>query len=117
MMDSQIALISIITRQQDLRSFKEQHWIGSFQEYLKQGVEEYSKIPEGGLFTFSWIPDLTKPQELVHCPMHEEPMHLIPVEYREAVLAKLNEGRAEDEWVQIEGDLCPACRQYFKELN
>ena len=36
MMDSQTALISIITRQQDLRSFKEQHWKGSFQEYLEQ---------------------------------------------------------------------------------
>src|SRR5207249_7593790 len=78
---------------------------------LKKGFEEYSKTPEGALYTFWWVPDPDKPHETFPCPMHEEPLHLLPSEFREAVLARLNEGRSEDEWVQIEGDLCPACRQ------
>ncbi len=84
---------------------------------LKKGIEEYSKTPEGALYTFSWIPDLAKPQEQLSCPMHEEPLHLVPAEFREPLLARLNEGRPEDELAQIEGDLCPACRQHYKELN
>ena len=84
---------------------------------LKLGLEDYSKTPDGALYTFGWISDLSKPHEIVPCPMHEEPLHLIPFDYRAAFLASLNEGRGEDECVQIEGDLCPCCRQYFKEYN
>jgi len=84
---------------------------------LKKGIEEYSKLPEGAVYTYSWIPDLAKPQEVLNCPMHEEPLHLVPAEFREALLARLNEGRPEDEWIQIEGDLCPACRQHYKDFN
>jgi len=49
--------------------------------------------------------------------MHEEPLHLIPVEFREQVLGELNRGRAQEYPVTIDGDLCPACRQTYRELS
>ena len=36
------------------------------------------------------------------CPMHEEPLHLIPKHLRKEFSEELG--------VEIEGDLCPACR-------
>ena len=50
---------------------------------IKRGMEEYSRTPEGALYTFEW----TIPEKLTHvtggqttfkCPMHEEPLRLIP---------------------------------------
>jgi predicted Ser/Thr protein kinase len=45
------------------------------------------------------------------CPMHEEPLKLIPVEARAAVLKSLNMDAAEGREVRIEGDLDPFCRK------
>src|SRR5262249_55985794 len=84
---------------------------------LKKGLEDYSRTPDGALFAFSWVMDLDKPEEEVSCPMHEEPLHLIPQEFRQESLAKFNEGRSTEDLVVIEGDLCPACRQSYSELN
>ncbi len=84
---------------------------------LKRGLEEYSRKPEGALYTFGWIRDLNRPQDVEPCPMHEEPLHLVPEELRPTVLAMLNDGRREGDYhVRIEGDLCPFCRQEFREL-
>src|SRR6188474_2813142 len=60
---------------------------------LKKGLEEYSKIHEGALYTFGWVRDLDKPDEVVPCPMHEEPLHLVPRELRAVVLDELNTGK------------------------
>ncbi len=84
---------------------------------MKKGLEAYSRRPEGALYTFSWTPDLEKPSEPVPCPMHEDPLHLIPEELRPAALAALNEGRTGETAVRIEGDLCPACRQQYREIS
>jgi len=90
---------------------------------LKKGLEDYSRTPEGALYTFTWVlpaeigrkrPDQS---EIISCPMHEEPLHLVPEGLRPEVVRMLNEGRPEGERVLIEGDLCPACRQNYKELN
>ncbi len=80
---------------------------------LKKGLEHYSRTPEGRLYSFYWNPD---DGEQMECPMHEEPLHLIPVQFREAVLADLNAGRNEDEQIVIQGGLCPACRFVYNEL-
>src|SRR5919202_5651910 len=61
---------------------------------LKKGLEAYSKTPDGALYTFSWDIERTnldgqKRRETMPCPMHEEPLHLIPPEWRERVLAEL----------------------------
>lgn len=79
---------------------------------LKKGLEQYSQTPEGALYTFGWETE----DEHFDCPMHEEPLHLIPNRFREQVLAQLNEGLPEESRVYIEGDLCPACRFVFKRL-
>jgi serine protein kinase len=85
---------------------------------LKHGLEEYSRRPEGALYTFSWVRDLANPGEAVRCPMHEEPLHLVPHELRAMIENQLNEDRREGRHpVRIEGDLCPFCRQEYRELS
>lgn len=62
---------------------------------LKRGLEEYSRTDEGALYGIKG------------CPMHEEPLHLIPHELRPEIEAEYG--------VFIEGDLCPLCRFRLKE--
>ncbi|OEH86602.1 protein prkA [Desulfuribacillus stibiiarsenatis] len=57
---------------------------------LKKGLEQYTKTDEGAVYAIKG------------CPMHEEPLHLIP-----------NELRADFEkeyGIKVEGNLCPVCR-------
>ncbi len=57
---------------------------------LKRGLENYTRSDDGAVYAIK------------ECPMHEEPLHLIPVELR---------GEIEKEFgLYIEGDLCPKCR-------
>ncbi len=84
---------------------------------LKKGLERYSHTEEGRLYSFGWK-EVGIDGEEYHseCPMHEEPLHLIPFEHRPSAVAALNESRGHDEHlVTIEGDLCPFCRQMFNE--
>jgi len=91
---------------------------------LKKGLEHYSRIDDGALYTFDWYlgedehfdPHALKENEWEPCPMHEEPLHLIPVEMRERFLEQFNEGREEHRAVHIIGDLCPSCRYNYREL-
>jgi serine protein kinase len=62
---------------------------------LKKGLEEYSRTEEGAVYAIKG------------CPMHEEPLHLIPPELREEAERELG--------VRIEGNLCPSCRLRLKE--
>ncbi|HZP81172.1 MAG TPA: protein prkA [Chthonomonadaceae bacterium] len=57
---------------------------------LKRGLEKYSKTDEGATYAIKG------------CPMHEEPLHLIPEEMRADFKRTFG--------VYIEGDLCPVCR-------
>lgn len=57
---------------------------------LKRGLERYTKTDEGAVYAIKG------------CPMHEEPLHLIPEELRLKML--------EEHGLYIEGDLCPHCR-------
>jgi len=85
---------------------------------LKKGIEAYSRTEAGQLYTFYWQPDGAdgaQSGERQDCPMHEEPLHLIPQEFRESLLAELNHGHT-DFQVEIEGDLCPACRYIYNRL-
>jgi serine protein kinase len=62
---------------------------------LKKGLEEFSRTDEGAVYAIKG------------CPMHEDPLHLIPRELRPEVEKELG--------VRIEGSLCPACRYRLKE--
>lgn len=57
---------------------------------LKRGLERYTRTDEGALYGIKG------------CPMHEDPLHLIPNELRPAF--------EEEFGVHIEGNLCPSCR-------
>jgi serine protein kinase len=57
---------------------------------LKRGLETYTRTPDGALYAIK------------DCPMHEEPLHLIPNDLREDVEKEFG--------IYIEGDLCPHCR-------
>ena len=83
---------------------------------LKRGLEEYSRRPEGALYTFGWARDLDDPDNVVPCPMHEEPLRLVPDHLRPMFATQLSEDRkADDNPIRIEGDLCPFCRQEFRD--
>ncbi len=80
---------------------------------LKKGLEHYSRSDEGRLYSFYWCPD---GGERLDCPMHEEPLHLIPPEFRGEVLADLGLDLDEDAPLDLQGDLCPACRFMYNDL-
>lgn len=62
---------------------------------LKNGLESFTRTPEGALYAIKG------------CPMQEEPLHLIPRELR---------GEFHREYgVYIEGDLCPVCRMTLED--
>jgi serine protein kinase len=84
---------------------------------LKRGLEAYSKRPEGALYTFSWREESEDGERFVDSPMYEEPLKLIPMEFREEVEAKIN-SKIDDpkRKIRIEGELNPADRYRFNEL-
>ncbi len=57
---------------------------------IKRGLEAYTRTEAGAVYA------------LKDCPMHEEPLHLIPNELRPDVEREFG--------LYIEGDLCPHCR-------
>jgi len=61
---------------------------------LREGLEQYTRTPEGALYA------------ITGCPMHEEPLHLIPKDLR----AELRE----EHGLYIEGALCPSCAYKLK---
>ena len=88
---------------------------------LKKGMEDYSRTPEGALYTYSWVNlggtglTSTADGDTFPSPMHEEPLRLIPAEWRERAFKEL--GIANDRYrIKLEGDLNPACRYIFKAL-
>ncbi len=84
---------------------------------LKKGLEHYSTMDEGALYSFVWnIQDEHGQTEFCACPMHEEPLKLIPAKARGDVLAEINKDLLEDRQVRLEGDLDPFCRKMFDDL-
>ena len=57
---------------------------------MKRGLEAYTRTPDGAVYAIR------------DCPMHEEPLHLIPNDLRADVEKEFG--------IYIEGDLCPHCR-------
>jgi serine protein kinase len=62
---------------------------------LKRGLEAYSRTDRGAVYGIKG------------CPMHEEPLHLIPYKLRPEMEKELG--------VHIEGDLCPVCQLRLEE--
>ncbi len=75
---------------------------------LKKGLEHYSATDQGAIFTLGWR---HTEGHIAWCPMHEEPLHLVPEEFREDVMRELNAGHHDGDFVvDIQGELCPYCR-------
>ena len=84
---------------------------------LKKGLEAYSRKPEGALYTFSWrMPGPDKSEGIEPCPMHEEPLHLLPSAIRAPLLKEINERLNGNPKMVVDGDLCPSCRFHFRTL-
>ncbi len=87
---------------------------------LKKGLEEYTRTEDGRIYTFSWVmPEelqhLTGGQEEFEDPMNEEPLKLIPSEWRAQAIEELGLSDS-THTVKVAGDLNPASRFIFKEL-
>ncbi|NBX18172.1 MAG: serine protein kinase [Proteobacteria bacterium] len=85
---------------------------------LKKGLEWYSYQADGSLYTYDWVnlKERLAMDDLMACPMHEEPLRLIPEEARAKVLSYLNKGKTFDQKIFVEGNIDPACRFVFNEL-
>jgi serine protein kinase len=99
---------------------------------LKKGLEHYSRTKEGALYSFSWLLDehcevapagfgareAARTHEF-RCPMHEEPLVLIPKEAREDALARLNaqyKPKTHGGKLRVTGDPDPFCRKILEDL-
>lgn len=95
---------------------------------LKQGLEEYSRTADGALYTYEWaLPEelryLTAGEETFRSPMNEEPLKLIPPEWRQQAIQEFGlfdpgdpETKRKAFRPYVPGQLNPACRFIFKEL-
>jgi len=86
---------------------------------LKKGLEQYSRQPEGALYTYRWTnlkdTGLAAGDDEFPCPMNEEPLKLIPQEWREKAIADLALGDDRHK-VRVLGTLNPASRFIFNSL-
>lgn len=90
---------------------------------LKKGIEAYSKTAEGALYSYSWTKNNIADEKNIFgsvqeipCPMHEDPLRLVPIELREKVLGVINKNLKEEDRIFIEGSLCPSCRYIYNAL-
>lgn len=79
---------------------------------LKRGLEKYVRRPEGALYTFSWKTD-DDPSGWKQCPMHEEPLKLVPEGVRGEIIEELNKRHDRNYDIEVEGEPCPNCRYYY----
>ncbi len=62
---------------------------------LKRGLEKFCKTEQGAVYA------------IAGCPMHEDPLHLLPIALRPRFEQQYN--------IKIEGSLCPVCRMRLEQ--
>ena len=86
---------------------------------LKKGLEAYSKTKKGALYAYEWVnlkdTGLAGEDDTFPCPMHDEPLRLVPPQWRERAIQELKLG-SDRQHIKIKGDLNPACRFIFQGL-
>jgi serine protein kinase len=95
------------------------------QDFLKKGLEHYSKTDEGALYTYEWVDeegsDILGGAKLFPSPMHEEPLKLVPVSVRKKFLEEVNKNHDGKYKIKIKGEVNPACRfivnEYMKKYD
>ena len=85
---------------------------------LKKGLEEYTTTEDGALYSFSWkIADKNGEEQLVPCPMNEEPLKLLPTNVRNEVISNLNKNISSDDYkLKLDGALNPVNEYYYNQL-
>ncbi|HLL89084.1 MAG TPA: hypothetical protein VK324_07250 [Tepidisphaeraceae bacterium] len=88
---------------------------------LKKGLETYAKTDAGKCYTYSWrvpkhLADGDGGEQYLDCPMHEEPLLLIPADARREVLDAVNEKLPDGRKVRLYGEPCPFCRKVMSDL-
>jgi serine protein kinase len=88
---------------------------------LKKGLEHYSRTDAGKTYTYMWrVHHRTgsgdEGEQYVECPMHEEPLLLIPADARRDVLDTINDKLPDGQKVRLYGDVCPFCRKVYADL-
>ena len=79
---------------------------------LKKGLQDYTYTSDGALYTIEWnMPE----GEVIPCPIHEEPLHLIPLDWRHEALQELDLERVEFP-IRVDKELCPSCRHNYRTL-
>jgi serine protein kinase len=97
---------------------------------LKRELERYSTTDAGAWYTFKWV-NLPTGQDGIYvkdedeCPMHEQPLKLLPFEIRKPIVEELNRvlsesvpesERSELYTLKCEGELDPRCKFFMREL-
>lgn len=92
---------------------------------IKKGLEHYSKISTGALYSFRWkkivkddsnLERIFGTVDFIDDPIHGEPLYLIPKNAREHLLREVNANLSEKDRIMLEGDLSPISRFIYNEL-
>lgn len=97
---------------------------------FKRELENYSKTDDGAWYSFRWV-NLPTGVDGVYthpdddCPMHEQPLKLLPLELRLPLMAELNvinrdnapeEAKVDLYNLKCDGELDPRCKFFMTEL-
>lgn len=79
---------------------------------LKKGLEAYSMTRDGALYSYAWR-DENNTDTWHDCPMHGEPLKLLPKDVRTQFLKEVQEKKRVAYPLKVEEGLCPFCRYYY----
>ena len=83
---------------------------------IKKGLERYTRTNEGALYTFDWVvEDEEGVLEHIPSPMHEDPLKLIPLAWRQKAIGELNPVKSKYK-LKAKGELNPHCRFMYEML-
>lgn len=88
----------------------------SIARLLKRGLENYSSLDEGAMYTFEWIDkdgsDILGGETVMSSPMNEEPLKLLPEEFRREFISTVDSYHYT---LKVKGQLNPSCRFILNE--
>jgi len=89
----------------------------SIARLMKKGLDYYSRRDDGALYTFEWFDESESPilggSKIFPCPMHEEPLKLLPMGPRMKLIEDLNKKITHIK-LKVKGELNPACRYIYE---
>jgi serine protein kinase len=97
---------------------------------LKKGLEKYSQTDDGAWYSFKWVNLPTGADGIYNapeceCPLHEQPLKLLPMELRKPIIKELNtifeeqmpDNRKSDLYrLNCKDELDPLCKEFMSLL-